>query len=361
MESTNEQKTTESLGAVIAAEKVNCDERAHALLTWLQTDCRLQPLAVQPMTGDASFRRYFRVISPAGSSTVAMDAPPQLEKNCHAFIAIAHALRALNLQAPDILYADIQQGFLLMTDLGDTTYLRALNSSSNADQLYGQALRALAILQGCRDVPSLTIPPFTAQFMQQEWAWHKEWFLQKLLGLEIAPIENTLDECFDYLVQAAEQQPSVFMYRDYHSANLMVLPDEVGLLDFQDAFIGPVTYDLVSLLRDSYIDWPEERVIHWVTLYWQQLCAQGILRDISREQFLYWFDLMGVERHLKALFTFARKKVRDQQSHYLMHIPRTLNYVLQISQRYAALQPLYQYYKDIVQPACVQVLTPCAQ
>lgn len=327
-----------------SAEGVKIDERAHALKQWLRKEVGLNEVALQPMQGDASFRRYFRV-----QSFVAMDAPPPRE-NCASFVAIARALRTLGLKTPEIIEQDIERGFLLLTDFGDYTYLRTLNQQ-NANVLYQRALRALATMHQCREVPFYTLPLFTAEFMQQEWQWHQEWFLKKYLGLECDHVE--LDKCYHLLVQSAVEQPQVFMHRDYHSANLMMLPDDVGILDFQDAFIGPLTYDLVSLLRDCYIDWPHEMVETWALFYFSLLQQRGELQKISKEKFLRWFDLMGLQRHLKALMTFARKKVRDSQPQYLEHIPRTINYIVDVSGRYSELAPLHQYYKK-VQQLCAQ-------
>ncbi|RDI41489.1 aminoglycoside phosphotransferase family protein [Aquicella lusitana] len=323
--------------------------REEALVEWLRHACRSKDIVLQPIPGDASFRRYFRLYTETGPFIV-MDAPPSHE-DCRPFVAIAKALRATGLHAPAILHENLEAGFLLMTDFGDLTYLQSLQAG-NADELYQRALRALAVLQRIRSVPGRTIPLFTPDFMRKEWEWHKEWFLQKLLGLSLTDNEKELDTCYDLLVASASAQPQVFMHRDYHSANLMVLPDQqVGILDFQDAFIGPVTYDVVSLLRDCYIDWPPEQVRHWASAYWQMLQAEEAFRDTDSETFLRWFDLMGIQRHLKALLTFARKHVRDHQPQYLRHVPRTLNYLLQVSARYPELAVLHDYLTASVEPA----------
>lgn len=343
MESKEQRKITEQF------------QRQKALEAWLQADCGLTSVTLQPMLGDASFRRYFRVSTQAGS-LVAMDAPPPHE-NCRPYVAIANALRGMGLQTPEIMAADIEHGYLLITDLGDLTYLKALHSE-NANQLYQRALDALAILQSGRQIAGHTLPPFTRNFMWQEWVWHKEWFLGKLLCLPLENVEKELDSCYERIVESALHQPQVFMHRDYHSANLMVLPNnDMGILDFQDAFIGPVTYDLVSLLRDCYIDWPEKDVRIWVQIYWQKLAAQGVLRDVDEQQFLRWFDWMGMQRHLKALLTFARKHVRDQQTHYLQHVPRTLAYLLNTTQRYPECAALHDYLHATVQPAFERVMS----
>jgi hypothetical protein len=340
-----------------SANELKITDRQQRLEHWLHAEAGYPGAALQALPGDASFRRYFRVTT-AMATYIAMDAPPAQE-SCHSFVAVANALRGLSLDAPEIIAGDPALGFLLLTDYGDATYLKTLDAQ-NADRLYYRALEALATLQSCREVNGLTIPPFTHAFMLQEWAWHKEWFLGKLLGLPMTDQEQLLDQCFARIAAAAAAQPQVFMHRDYHSANLMVLPEGVGILDFQDAFIGPVTYDLVSLLRDCYIDWPDEQVQRWVRAYLTMLNARGELLEVDEATFLRWFDWMGLERHLKALFTFARKHVRDQQPRYLNHIPRTLNYVLAVSGRYPELAPLHDYMQAIVQPAVTRVLA-CAR
>lgn len=325
---------------------------------WLETALAEPILTVQPMAGDASVRRYSRVTTASGTY-IALDAS-ELIDSCAPFVAIAKALHVLGLQAPAILAADMQQGWLLLSDFGDQTYLRAL-TKDNVDVLYQRALKALSILQTCREVPERTIPPFTKELMRQEWAWHQEWFLNVLLGLELGKNAEALNHCYELMVEAAASQPQVFMHRDYHSANLMVLDNDIGILDFQDAFIGPVTYDLASLLRDCYIDWPPEKVKTWVNDYLRMLQAQQLLTDVTPQQFLYWFDLMSMQRHLKALFTFARKHLRDQDSSYLKHVPRTLNYLIQTSKQYPEFAPLHAFLTASVKPAFEKVMTTCAQ
>ncbi len=229
-----------------SASLLKNDVREKALSAWLVNHCQLPTFTLQAMQGDASFRRYFRV-RVNEQSFVAMDAPPEKE-SCYAFIAIANALRALGLKAPEVFFADTEQGFLLLSDFGDKTYLLTLNQN-NADSLYKTALQALSQMQACKQVANHPLPTFSADFMQQEWRWHKEWFTQKLLDIKLEQ-ETELDACFQLLIESALAQPQVFMHRDYHAGNLMVLTDEVGILDFQDAFRGPVTYDVVSQLRN---------------------------------------------------------------------------------------------------------------
>lgn len=334
-------------------------ERQDALENWLRNDCGQEFTILHPMPSDASFRRYFRIHTPKGSYVV-MDAKPE-EEDCHSYIAIAKGLRHLGLHTPEIFYVEEKQGFMLISDFGEITYLKALNQT-NADQLYTIALHALLNLQACRDIQNKVIPLFTSEFMWREWQWCKEWFLGKLLNLSLNQQEKTCDTCYEQIVLSAISQSQVFMHRDFHSNNLMVLPNrQIGILDFQDAFIGPVTYDLVSLLRDCYINWPEDQVKNWVLAYWKLLHNKGILGHHTQDIFLKWFDWMGIERHLKALFTFSRKYIRDNQAAYLKHIPRTLNYVLNISQKYVELEPLHHYFYYQVQPALQTTSIVCEQ
>lgn len=288
---------------------------------WLTNECGLTHYQIIPLAGDASFRCYFR-IQCEDKSYIAMDASAE-RASCVPYVAIADALRQEGLVTPAILVRDLDRGWLLISDFGDQLYLNAL-TTQNAKALYEKALDALLTLQHC----SYPAPDFTAERMRQELDLFKEWFLEKHLGLHVG---DQLNSCFDFLANAAALQPQVFMHRDYHSANLMVLLEGgVGLLDFQDAFRGPITYDLVSLLRDCYIAWPDAFVTELALYFWKK-CA---LPDVSAELFLRWFDLMGIQRHLKALLTFSRKYHRDGNANYLQHIPRTLQYVKAISQRY---------------------------
>lgn len=298
------------------------------------------------LAGDASFRKYFRLTT-TKASFIVMDASKE-RLSCKPFIAIANALRQRALHTPDIIAADLDQGFLLLTDFGDDLYLKILNSS-NADELYTKAINALATLQQCELISDYQVPAFTAQFARAELDLFREWFLEKHLALTLLPeTQQQLNHIFDFLADNITSQPQVFMHRDYHSANLMRLDNgAIGILDFQDAFIGPVTYDLVSLLRDCYIDWPEELVNNLVL----QFLDKAEL-SVEPKEFLRWFDLMGIQRHLKALLTFSRKFHRDNQKNYLQHIPRTVEYVVMISQRYPECHSLFELFKMV--KTCVQ-------
>jgi aminoglycoside/choline kinase family phosphotransferase len=316
---------------------------------WLAAYFKSTDFTLAPLVGDASFRHYFRITF-SGKSWIAMDASAEKEK-CPQFIAIAKALRAKGVRTPEIFTFEKSAGFILLEDFGDKLFLNQLNTT-NAEALYGKALESLLMLSTCKTITAYTLPFFTASFMREEMNLFQEWFLEKYLRLTLsASTQNELSRVFDVLTESCATQPYVFMHRDYHSANLMVLSeDRVGVLDFQDAFIGPVTYDLVSLLRDCYIEWPDELVKKLVLHYHHMLAM-----NVSETEFLRWFDWMGVQRHLKALLTFSRKFCRDNNSHYLQHIPRTVNYVLRVSAQYPELKTLSNFIKENIleQLACV--------
>lgn len=314
-------------------------EREHRMQDWL---ARVLPGTLEriaPASSDASFRRYFRVWR-GGQTWIVMDAPPDKE-DCRPFIAIAQALRDLGLNAPEVLAEDLGQGWLLLSDLGTRQYLAELNAKSVA-RLYDDALAALARLQVGGDPDSSLLPPYDAALLQREMELFREWFLGRLLGLTLTTAEHqTLDQAFAVLTAQALAQPRVWVHRDYHSRNLMVTdPANPGVLDFQDAVVGAVTYDLVSLLRDCYIAWPRAQVETWALDYRQRLRALGLSGLDDTEQFLRWFDLMGVQRHLKATGIFARLYLRDGKPGYLPDIPRTLGYVLEVATRYPELAEL---------------------
>lgn len=312
------------------------DERHGLLLEWLGNLMPVHPTDIAPASDDASFRRYFRV-SHDGGSYIVMDAPPDKE-NCYNFIVLAEAFHALGLRTPRVLEADLTQGFLLMTDLGNRQYLTVLDEFS-VDRLYGDALESLTRLQLEGDPETDLLPSYDTTLLHREVELFREWFLERHLGLTLTDSEqHTLDDAFALLVDNALEQPRVWVHRDYHSRNLMMLEDaNPGVLDFQDAVIGPITYDLVSLLRDCYIAWPRRRVEAWALGHRDRLRAQGATDLEDADIFLRWFDLMGVQRHLKATGIFARLNIRDGKSGYLRDIPRTLNYIQEVSGRYPEL------------------------
>jgi aminoglycoside/choline kinase family phosphotransferase len=276
--------------------------------------------------------------------------------NTMAFVQLSQALRTQGVIVPEVLAQDVAQGFLLLTDFGDRVYLNEL-TNSNVEALYGAALQALAQLQVC-EYPAL--PSFSAEFMYKELQTAKEWFLQKHLALDLsATTEKMLADYFYFLAETSAQQPQVFMHRDYQSGNLLELPNgQVGILDFQDAFVGPLTYDLVSLLRDCYIAWPSAWVNRWVLQFKNNTPT---LAQMSQDVFMRWFDVMGMQRHLKALLTFSRKFHRDGNPHYLQHVPRTLNYVLRAARSYPEAAAFYAYLTETIIPQLAKVAAICVE
>jgi aminoglycoside/choline kinase family phosphotransferase len=320
-------------------------ERLEALQSWLRDELKFGAFTIAPASSDASFRRYFRV-SGGGRSRIVMDAPPDKE-DCGPFIAVATALADLGLNVPVILEADLKRGFVLMSDLGSEHYLQALTERS-AERLYGDALRALQLLQTA-SVEDAGIPDYDRALLLREMALFRDWYLKSHLQVALSEaVDETLEQTFALLADEALSQPRVWVHRDYHSRNLMVTAtDNPGILDFQDAVIGPVTYDPVSLLRDCYVRWPHERVMQWLRDFMAQSRANGILSGVDERQFIRWFDLMGVQRHLKAAGIFARLNYRDGKPGYLRDIPRTLGYVAEVSAHYPELNPLRKLLEEL--------------
>lgn len=309
------------------------NHRTLALEDWLISTLRLDVLSISPASSDASFRRYFRVQHAQGCHIV-MDAPPDKE-NTEAFVRIANVFRQIGLPVPGIHHQEAEQGFLLLDDFGSHCLLDVLHAD-NVDTLYGHALDNLWQLQTGIDIESCRLPVYDAALLQRELGIFYEWFLEKLLGvMPHAALTQALDA---FLIDSALEQPKVCVHRDYHSRNLMWLGGDKapGILDFQDAVIGPITYDLVSLLRDCYVDWPVGRVLGWCQDYHQRW-RDAQESDISFVTFKRWFDLMGLQRHLKAIGIFSRLYLRDDKAGYLAEIPRTLNYVLAVCRDYPEL------------------------
>ena len=307
-----------------------------------------------PASEDASFRRYFR-LRQGGQSWIVMDAPPQKE-SCEAFVKVARKLSAARLNAPDINHENHADGFLLMTDFGDECYLQRLAQDS-VDKLYGDAMAAILTMQTSIDTADL--PNYDETLLRAEMELFKEWFLENLLQIEMTPGQlGRWHLTTDTLVQNALEQPQVFVHRDYHSRNLMCLDsDNPGILDFQDAVNGPVTYDLVSLLRDCYIDWPESRVDQWL-MDFLELASPGHLRGIDASRFMRWFNLMGAQRHLKAIGIFSRLKLRDGKEGFIKDIPRTLNYLKAIATREKSMVGLYQMINELSLGFRIKALKP---
>ncbi len=323
------------------------DRRLEQLTVWVEQTLGISGGQIAPASSDASFRRYFRITLP-GTSHIVMDAPPEKE-DCGPFIKISAAMADYGLNVPVVLEQDLTQGFLLLSDLGHQQYLPALNEQS-ADQLYGDAITALVQLQANGKLTDAALPRYDHALLMREMALFQEWFLEKHLQIRLtAEQQHELNEVLEWLAQQSLQQPYVWVHRDYHSRNLMLTTQHnPGVLDFQDAVIGPVSYDLVSLLKDCYIAWPRQRVEAWVAQYRQQAMAAGVNAGESQQQLLHWFDMMGVQRHLKVLGIFARLNIRDNKPGYLQDIPRIMEYVLEVVRRVPELQPLRRLLEEQV-------------
>lgn len=330
-------------------------DRSQQLLSWLAQTLSCSHPSIQPVSGDASFRRYFRT-QHEGKSYIIMDAPPDKE-DCTSFIAIAKHWRAHGVEVPELLAIDQTQGFLLLSDFGDQVLLSALRHADGTpnveagDKHYRTAMTSLLHIQQVPDSAS-SLPPYDHALLMREMALFRDWLSVQHLGLELSAAESQIfADCFEALAQAALAQPTVTVHRDYHSRNLMLLPDDsLGIIDFQDAVFGPITYDLVSLLRDCYIVWPQEQVSAWAEHYFHTSRDKG-LHDADLATFLRWFDLMGVQRHLKASGIFARLSIRDGKHGYLDSVPDTVNYLRRVMPKYPETQALADWIETRMMPA----------
>jgi aminoglycoside/choline kinase family phosphotransferase len=320
------------------------DARLDLLQVWLQQqhpDLGLRLDSIRPASSDASFRRYFRVDAAAstGGSLIVMDAPPPME-DCAPFVHAAGVFARSHVSVPRIVASDLAQGLLLLEDFGSVTYLEQLDAQ-RAPALYQDALRALVMLQ--LDSRDNSFAPYDHARLLAELELFAQWYVAHHLGVTLSPSERQmLDHTFEQIVQCALAQPRVHVHRDYHSRNLMVLPDarNPGVLDFQDALYGPITYDLVSLLRDAYIRWEEEQVLDWAIRYWEVARKAHLPVPSDFGAFYRDFEWMGLQRHLKVLGIFARLYHRDGKDRYLADLPLVLRYVREVAGRYVALKPL---------------------
>ena len=322
----------------------SADARLAQLTSWLDTLGLVELGSRRPASSDASFRRYFRydviagMQNKVGPTLIAMDAPPERE-NVPAFIHVAGLLQAAGVNVPAIVARDVPNGFLLLSDLGTTTYLARLNAD-NAPFMYSDAVDSLIKFQLTSDAGVL--PEFDRAFVLREMNLFPEWFISKHLGVAMtAEQQKQLDAVFEAITANVLAQQQVFMHRDYHSRNLMWMEqDNPGVLDFQDAVYGPVTYDLGSLLRDAYIQWDEEMVLDWVVRYWQSAKKVGLPVNPDIDSFYRDFEFMALQRHLKILGIFCRLHYRDGKSIYMGDLPTVLDYVRKTANRYGALKPL---------------------
>lgn len=323
--------------------------RTKQITRWVSDKLGINDFSIKPASSDASFRRYFRITFD-GKSFIVMDAPPEKEDS-RPFVEVGKLLLDVGLNVPEILEQDLEQGFLLLSDLGDRQYLPELTSNS-VPGLYSDALNALQRMQSGVKLSHCNLPQYDENLLWNEMQLFREWYLTQHLQIELNSAHHALlDDMFALLIRSALEQPVVCVHRDYHSRNLMITQNNnPGILDFQDAVIGPITYDLASLLRDCYVAWPREQVETWVREYCNDISSSEMGLDIEPRQFLSWFDLMGVQRHLKAIGIFARLNMRDDKPGYLKDIPRTLNYIIDVSQRTPELEPLNKFLLKEVQP-----------
>ncbi len=311
-------------------------DRKKQLEKWLNNVLNGQDFTMTTASADASFRRYFRVHS-SGDTYIAMDAPP-LQESCESFVFVAKLFLDCGLNVPEIIKQDLSQGFLLLGDLGDKTYLSVL-SKENAQQLYGDATQALITLQKASQ-PDL-LPPYDADLLNREMQLLPDWYIAKHLNISLDDSQQlVLQKTFSLLTQNIVNQGQVYVHRDYHSRNLMICENNPGILDFQDAVYGPITYDLVSLLKDAYIGWEEEQIIDWAVRYWEpaRKADLPVSRDFS--EFYRDFEWMGAQRHIKVLGIFARLAYRDGKDGYIKDMPLVMDYLRRVCGRYIELRPM---------------------
>ncbi len=314
-----------------------CDVRLAALREWLAGLPQARDTRIEPASADASFRRYFRLLDAGGRSLIAMDAPPPQE-DCRPFVHAAGVFGAGGVRVPKVLAQDLERGFLLLTDLGRQTYLDVL-SPANADGYYRAANAELVKLQ--LGSQSGVFPAYDEALLEREVRLFPDWYLARHLHHVPSPAEaEALEGVYRLVVARTVSQPQVFVHRDWHSRNLMASDPAPGVLDFQDAVYGPITYDLVSVLRDAYIVWPEAEQLDWAIRYWE-LARKGSL-PVASDFTDFWrdFEWMGVQRHLKVLGIFARLWHRDGKDGYLKDMPSVFNYLHMAARRYNDLKPL---------------------
>ncbi len=321
-------------------------QRLELLQQWLHGLFPGRDFSLAPASADASFRRYFRVSFPDSESLVAMDAPPSHE-DCRPYLHVAELFGAAGAHVPAVLDKDLEQGFLLLSDLGSTTYLAAL-TPENAKQIYGDATTTLVNIQAASR-PGV-LPEYDRALLQRELDLFPEWYLSKHLGLTLSDSQkNVIKAAFDAILAVNLAEPRVYVHRDYHSRNLMFLDHEAnpGVLDFQDAVYGPISYDLVSLFKDAYVAWEEEETLDWLIRYWEKARKAGLPVSQDFAEFHRDYEFMGAQRHIKVLGIFARLYHRDGKDGYLKDLPLVMHYLRQTCDRYRILGPFLKLLDDI--------------
>jgi aminoglycoside/choline kinase family phosphotransferase len=313
---------------------IHADARRAAVERWVAEQRPGAKFTLEIASADASFRRYWRARFADGGSTIVMDAPPDKE-DCRPFVHVAGLLRAAGVHAPEIFAQDLASGFLLLGDLGDTTYLQAINAQ-NASRLFADATDTLIRWQLATRAGEL--PPYDEALLRREMNLFPEWYVGKHLQKKVQ--SDALETIFALLVKSALAQPTVYVHRDYMPRNLMVCEPNPGVLDFQDAVLGPITYDVVSLFRDAFLSWEEAQVLDWTVRYWEKAKKASLPVHADFADFWQAFEWMGLQRHLKVLGIFARINYRDGKPKYLQDTPRFLTYARNVTKRYGALAPL---------------------
>jgi aminoglycoside/choline kinase family phosphotransferase len=323
---------------------IHADSRRAALEHWLAARLKGERFCLAPASEDASFRRYFRATLEDGSTYVVMDAPPDKE-DCRPFVHVAGLLAAAGVHAPRVHEQDLEAGFLLLSDLGTRTYLQVLDET-NAPTLFADAIDALVRWQLATRPGEL--PPYDEALLRRELNLFPEWYIARHRSIELnAGQKNVLENLFRTLVASALAQPRVYVHRDYMPRNLMASEPNPGVLDFQDAVLGPITYDVVSLFRDAFLSWDEERVLDWSVRYWEKAKRAGLPVDADYGEFWRALEWMGLQRHLKVLGIFARINYRDGKPKYLGDTPRFIAYARAVAKRYSALAPLLKLLDEI--------------
>jgi N-acetylmuramate 1-kinase len=323
---------------------IHGDVRRAAVEAWLGRELRGAGFTLTPASEDASFRRYWRATLGDGRTFVAMDAPPDKE-DCRPFVRVAGMLAAAGVHAPQVIAQDLAQGFLLLSDMGTRTYLQELNAA-NAPALFSDATDALVRWQLATRAGEL--PPYDEALLRREVSLFPDWYVGRHLNKQLSSGQaETLDKIFRLLIDSALAQPVVYVHRDYMPRNLMVCEPNPGVLDFQDAVLGPIAYDVVSLFRDAFISWDEQLQLDWTVRYWEKAKRAHLPVAADFGEFWRAFEWMGLQRHLKVLGIFARINYRDGKPKYLADTPRFLGYARSVAKRYQDLAPLVRLLDEL--------------
>lgn len=327
-------------------------ERRQQLQSWIAAEFPGRPFELAPASADASFRRYFRVTFADDPVTlIAMDAPPSHE-DCRPFVQVAELFGAAGAHVPTLIRQNLEQGFLLLSDLGNTTYLQAL-TKDNAHNLYAEALGTLICIQKASRPDVL--PEYSRELLMRELELFPVWYVSRHKGVTLTDQQATqLYEVFERILDVNMAEPKVFVHRDFHSRNLMLSSPNPGVLDFQDAVYGPLSYDLASLLKDAYIHWDEEFALDLLARYWETARALGLPVRESFAEFHRDYEWMGVQRHIKVLGIFARLYHRDGKDGYLKDIPLVMQYLRKACERYGELKPLLRLLEQL-EPTVTEV------